>query len=361
MSEGGTMESNQTGVSSLRPVVSIIILNYNGKSVIKACVDSVLRSDYSPLQLIMVDNGSTDSSTKDCIASLNEYDQERIRVIYNTTNLGYCDGFNCALPYSVGKYVMFLNNDVEIDPTSITKLVEIFERDDDVGMAEGKIINITPGGPLKVASPYVSFKYGLFVDVFQPNPDVSAYDEVRDIFSPVGVWAICRRSVLDYSGSLDSVIFHGIDVRELSWRFWRTGFKVVRVPEAVTLHHARLSTGLKSYSSKTLMLLSFHAKKNHFYFMMKHLSMKRIIVYFPLILGGEIIAAFGGLFGHNKYQFRVLVSSLKWTFANLPAILEQRKMMFSKSKISESQVFSHLPKVPFASALLEVLRLNRND
>jgi GT2 family glycosyltransferase len=81
---------------------------------IEKCLSSVTKSEYQNLEIILVDNGSTDGSIEYVFKKFGQ--DHRIKVIINDRNYGYAKGNNIALKYVQGKYVVFLNIDTEVDP-----------------------------------------------------------------------------------------------------------------------------------------------------------------------------------------------------------------------------------------------------
>jgi len=96
------------------PLVSIIILNFNGENYLERCLFSVLGTKYPNFEVIFVDNASTDSSLK--IVEKTFGNDKRLRIFHNTKNLGFSAGNNFGLRQSRGDYIVFLNNDTIADP-----------------------------------------------------------------------------------------------------------------------------------------------------------------------------------------------------------------------------------------------------
>lgn len=336
--------------SGTSPLVTVVVLNYNGKSVLAGCLRAVLSLTYSPLQIILVENGSTDGSLESALADFREADVKRVEIIRNAENLGYCDGFNSARPIVRGKYVMFLNNDAEPFPGSVQHLISRMESNHSVAMTEGKIINTAPECFGMVSSPHVSFSLGFFADGFLPRPGANLYDEVTQIFSPVGVWATCRVDVLNELGWFDSLVFWGIDIRELSWRMWRAGYCVERVPSAVTFHVGRLRTSLSSYPPGMAEKMAFHTKKNQLYFLLKHISLGRIFLYLPLLLAMRVVETIASIATGDRFQFRANLAAGKWILGHLDEIRRQRELAERYARVPEAEVFERLPRI-------ELLRL----
>lgn len=337
------------------PLVTVVVLNYNGKNVLAGCLRAVLRLTYHPLQIIVVDNGSTDGSLEGALAGLQEGDLQRLEIVHNSRNFGYCDGFNSARPLVRGRYVMFLNNDAEPFPDSVQHLVAAMESDHAVAMTEGKIINTAPECFGMISSPFVSFSLGFFADGFLPRPGNTLYDGVTDIFSPVGVWATCRVDVLNELGWFDSFVFWGIDIRELSWRLWRAGYHIERVPSAVTYHVGRLRTSMGSYPPEMAQLMAFHTKKNQLYFLLKHVSFGRILLYLPPILAMRTVETLASVVTGDRLRVRANFAALRWVLGHLDEIRNQRELAKSVARVPESEIFKRLPRIDLLRLLTQEL------
>ncbi len=96
------------------PLVTIIVLNYNAGELLVNCIDSLQKSTYKNLEIIVVDNISTDNSQTKCKEKF-----PSIKLIQNDENLGYCGGNNVGIREAKGKYVKILNPDTIIEPNCI--------------------------------------------------------------------------------------------------------------------------------------------------------------------------------------------------------------------------------------------------
>jgi len=111
------------------PLVSIVIVNYNGKELVKSLLNSLKKSSFKLYEILIVDNNSTDGSQQFIKNSKN------IKLIENNKNLGY-SGINSAIRYCKGDYILFLNNDMEIDKKCISILVKTLESDSNIVMVK---------------------------------------------------------------------------------------------------------------------------------------------------------------------------------------------------------------------------------
>jgi len=96
------------------PLISIVVLNWNGRSVLDHCLMSLHEQTYQPLEIIVVDNASTDGSIEGVSQKF-----PGIQLIINEKNLGFGAGNNIGIQASKGKYIMMLNNDTRLDPSCV--------------------------------------------------------------------------------------------------------------------------------------------------------------------------------------------------------------------------------------------------
>src|SRR5438105_1777668 len=108
--------------SSVNPLVSIIILNYNAGNLLSECVRSIFKTTYDNFEVILVDNASKDYSHKKCKTEF-----ERIRLIENEQNLGYCEGNNVGVKEAKGDYIVILNPDTIVEPSWLEELLSAYD------------------------------------------------------------------------------------------------------------------------------------------------------------------------------------------------------------------------------------------
>lgn len=105
------------------PLVSIIILNYNAGELLLNCVESVLKTRYNNFEVILVDNDSKDNSHRKCKEKF-----EKIQLIENKENLGYCEGNNIGLRQAKGEFIAILNPDTIVDSDWLVHLIDAYNK-----------------------------------------------------------------------------------------------------------------------------------------------------------------------------------------------------------------------------------------
>lgn len=121
------------------PKVFIIILNYNGKAVIKNCLSSVFKLAYPNFEVVLVDNNSTDGSLEMAKATFS-----KINFIKNEENLGFAVGNNVGIRFALERmadFVLVLNNDTEVDKDFLTKLIDVAQLDETISLLSPVIFN----------------------------------------------------------------------------------------------------------------------------------------------------------------------------------------------------------------------------
>ncbi len=121
------------------PLVSVVILNWNGLNDTLNCLESVKLLDYSNFETIVVDNGSEGP-----LDALEEY--KGITLVKNPVNLGFAGGENSALPYCHGDFILLLNNDATIHPNAINEALSTFNAHENVAVVGGKSYSVDEEG-----------------------------------------------------------------------------------------------------------------------------------------------------------------------------------------------------------------------
>ena len=117
------------------PMVSVIVVNYNGREFLGDCFRSLSNLDYLSYEVIMIDNASTDGSV--------EYVKELfpwVRVIGLNENKGFAEGSNFGVTHAKGDLVAFLNNDVEVDGRWLLELVKVVLSDEKIASCGSKLL-----------------------------------------------------------------------------------------------------------------------------------------------------------------------------------------------------------------------------
>jgi len=215
-----------------RPLVSVIVLNFNGRIYLRRVLRSLLAQTYAALDIVVVDNGSRDGSP--AIVE-REFADPRLRLLRLRRNRGFSAGNNAGIRAARGAYVMLLNNDVDLDPTCIERLVAAAERRGRFGALAPKILwfyrpeyiesvgtMCTPDG--------TGFNHGV------GHVDVGQFDAGEQVFGACFAAAFFRREAFDEVGLLDESYFMYYEDVDWNFRANRRGLPIYTVPEARVFH-----------------------------------------------------------------------------------------------------------------------------
>ena len=244
--------------------VSIIIANYNGKNLLKTIIDSIKSSSFKSYEIMIVDNASTDGSRQ-----FVKKHYKDVKLIANKRNLGY-SGINSALKYCKGRYILFLNNDIELDKNCIKNLVAAVEPED-VAMSAPKLINFYDNN-LKSNGTWVS-------RAFYNGHIKGNGNSIAKEIPYLGVGLIKKEFVGMFGYLFDPDYFIYAEDLDLGLRIRLNGKKTMFVPNAIMYHmHAvtmqHTSKAFTAYLMERNLLMTFF----------KILSIKNIILYLPYAL-----------------------------------------------------------------------------
>lgn len=210
------------------PKVFIIVLNYNGKNVIKKCLSSVFKLDYPNFEVVLVDNNSKDGSFE--VAKTNF---SRAIFIKNEENLGFSTGCNVGIKFALERmadYVMLLNNDTEVEKDCLGKLITVGESEKPIGILSPVIFNGVnrqvwfSGGKLHWLTMKAVHSQQIKTEDFY----------VSDFIT--GCAMLIKRQVLKEIGLFDEDYFLYWEDVDLSWRAKKAGFKNVVVTASWVYH-----------------------------------------------------------------------------------------------------------------------------
>ena len=268
-------------------LISVIILNYNGKDYIEECLDSVLDQTYEPLEIIVLDNASNDSS----LEILKEKYSSKIKLIESNTNLGFAGGNNLALDYTKGEFIALLNNDAVADRRWIEEFMSAVNRcDGTFGMWASKILFYDDREIIDTAG-HLIYPDGLNRGRGKGEKDKGQYDKEEEVFFPSGCAAIYRKEMLDIIGFFDPDFFAYGDDTDLGMKARIAGWKCIYVPKSVVYHHSSAASG--KYSP----LKAYLVERNRLWVLIKYFPLRYILLS-PFYTGLRwILQLYGALTG----------------------------------------------------------------
>lgn len=222
------MNQQQPTGTCFAPLVTVVVLNYNGTPWLERCLGSLQgQTIFQKLEIIVADNASPDKS--DLLAERLIQGWQNARVLQHGENLGFCEGNNRAARQAAGEYLFFLNNDTWLEPACLEEL-----------LSEVKAAGAQAGTPLMLnyEDDSIQSAGGAGFDVFglMSLAPTIAPPATQEVFVVGGCSYLIRRDLFTTLGGFDPVFYMYADEYDLSWRVWISGSRAVLVPGA-RLHH----------------------------------------------------------------------------------------------------------------------------
>jgi GT2 family glycosyltransferase len=220
-------------------LISVVIVTWNRRSFLQACLTSLARQSGVDFEIIVVDNGSQDGSAEMA-------EQEfGARVIRNSSNRGFCAANNQGIAVARGEFVALLNNDAEAEPGWLAALHRACARSPEIGMAASKILVWEDPRRIDKAG-HLIYPDGQNKGRGSGALDRGQFDREEEVLWPDGCAAMYRKQMLDRIGGFDEDFFAYGDDAELGLRARIAGWKCIYTPEAVVRHHRGSTLGKDS-------------------------------------------------------------------------------------------------------------------
>lgn len=336
------------------PIVSIILVNYNGLKDLGPCIESLQQQTYSNYEVILVDNNSSDGS-----AEFVENNYPKVQVIKTGKNLGFGAGNNVGIIKSRGQQIVFTNYDVEFHPDWLLSMIKAAS-DEDIGLVAPKILLFDDRE--KVNTCGLTFQYTGHAFSRGANKLSQEFIVREEIASVTGCAFLIKREVLDAIGLFDEefqkfgkFFYSSLEDIDLSWRAQLAGYKIIFEPAAIMYH---------KYIQKPLTPLRyFYLECGRYYTLLKAYRITTLTLLFPILLFSELLGwAFVTFKGPSFFLEKV--KSYVWLIKNIPKVIQNRRIVQSKRITRDSVMLRrfesdtslrHAPFPSWFSKLLEFI------
>ncbi len=288
------------------PLISVIIINYNGKSFLRSCVESVLAQTWPYFEVLVVDNASTDGSVDFLTTHF-----PMVQVISSNENLGFAGGNNLGARHAKGEFIALLNNDAVAAPDWLEKMLTAFE-DPQVAVVMAKIY--TEGIPTEY------YERNGTLNLIGYNI-IRVFDDPTKTFYASGCALMYRRDAVGEEPFDADYFLYAEDVY-LSWRVRLKGYEVVHVPNAHVNHKGSITAKKRQdivfYQTRNRILncLLFYERR----------TLEKIIPYFIFGFFAQIVAA--------SFTNLASVTSLLKSYFYL---LQNRRTIWAKRNIIQQE------------------------
>jgi hypothetical protein len=317
-------------------LISVIVVNWNRKELLRACLHSLRRQAGAAFEVIVVDNGSTDGSAEMVETEF------AFRVVRNRENRGFCAANNEGIAAARGDFVALINNDAEAAGGWLAALEQACSKAPDVGMAASKVLVWEDCGRIDKAG-HLIFPDGQNRGRGSGEADCGQYDREEEVLWPDGCAAMYRKAMLDQIGGFDEDFFAYGDDAELGLRARIAGWRCIYTPQAVVRHHRGSTLGKDSV--RRLQLI----ERNRLLLAMKLFPWSLLLLnplFFAARLAAGALAAFRGA-GDTAYfpgiagKWRLVCGLAAGQFRALrlaPGMLRKRAALRRLRRLTPGQV-----------------------
>lgn len=295
-----------------KPLVSILIVNWNGKHFLKDCFRSLSQITYKNTEIVLVDNASVDNS----ISYIKEY-YPKVKVIQNIKNLGFAQGNDIGLKEARGKAILLLNMDTIVEKSFLDNLITLLYSKDGIGAVQPKILLYPQKNRIDSIGSFLLPTGALYHFGREKDHRDPKFNRPMEIFSAKGACILIKKEVLNKTGLFDADYFAYFEETDLCQRIWLSGYKVMYQPSAIVWHKGGAASNKISSS-----YITFHAYKNMLLTYLKNFSTKYLMRILPVSLFlYEVVTILYFLQG----KFGIAVSIQKAIFWNLFHLTETLK------------------------------------
>lgn len=314
------------------PRLSVVIPNWNGAHHLPTCLYALRAQTYPALEVIVVDNASSDDSRR----LLAEHYPE-VRLIALPENRGFTGACNAGMQAASGELIALLNNDTEVEPGWAAAVVDAFARWPKAGSVASKMRLFDERDRLHTAGDlyYVNGRLG---NRGVWERDTGQYDREEYVFSACGGSAAYRRAMLDDIGLLDDDFFFSCEDTDLGWRAQLAGYRCIYTPAAVVYHHLAATGGGVT--------ASYHDGRNAIWVLVKNYPAALWRKHWQAILAAQAKLAWEALRAWRGAAARARLRGMLAALGGLPKMWRKRRAIQAARRVPIDYIESILTPVP---------------
>jgi len=314
------------------PLISILVLNCNGKHLLKPCLESIFEQNFTDYELIVVDNNSNDGSA--------EYIKENfpnIKLIENSENLGFAGGNNAGIKACTGTWIFFLNNDAFLEKKCLEFLAKHIENKKLEQLAFMPLMLKADSPEFIDSAGDMLYPWGYAYRYKNVPANKPEFLEPKEIALACCGAAVFNRELIEKLNGFDEDFFLYYEDVDLSLRARHLGAEIWLIPQAKVLHKGSATVGKKTQQRL------YYIERNRFFAKLKNFPLFTLIKYAPISFACSMFSlilwtARGFLGAWIKSRIDMLKGISK--------MLKKRKIIFADSKINTYEFEKWLRKFP---------------
>jgi GT2 family glycosyltransferase len=320
-------------------LVSVIVPTLNGARHLEDCLPTLATQSYSPLEILVVDNGSTDDSQK----VVERFDARWVPL---DRNYGFAPALTKGIEASRGRVLLFVNNDMKFDPDFVSNLAAPILRDDSVFATDARQLDWQGKAELHGATRLRRRRFGRAFDRTGSLPLLDVIHmparEVRECFQACGGNMAVDRAKLELLGGLDDRLVAGWEDTDLAWRSWARGWRTLFIPSATCEHQV----GATSASGEGARMRLRGSLGGRLLFTTKYLPLEDILMSWSHAVAGLLVSIVRGPRSEARQRLDILREQLKLT----PQIARERRVFYEQLGLGPREFVKRLTRIPLQEA-----------
>lgn len=331
------------------PLVSVSIVNYNGRRFLPEFFNSLFKQTYKNFEVIFVDNSSTDDSI-DYVRR--NYPQ--VMIIENKDNSGYAEGNNIGYKNSKGEFILVINNDTTLKEDLIEKMLKAFDEIPNLGTVQPMVKLMNEKEKLDACGSFwtntgFNYHYGIY-----KKASLSIYHNSFPVYSIKGMCMMIPRSVIEKLGLFDSDFWCYFEETDFCHRLWLAGYECWYYPKTFIYHHMGGTSSKKPPS-----FIQFHSFKNRLCSYLKNLGAVEMMRVLPIYFFFNFVWSVAFLIRLDTANFFVVYRAVWWNVVHFRETMDKReKIQKEIREKTDREIFSKVrwnPKLYYYLCLFKGL------
>jgi len=319
----------------MKPEISVIVTNYNGKKFLKPCLTSILQEKTKNFEVLFVDDHSSDNSYKH--VSKFFYKNPKVRLFHNSKNLGTSKSFNFAMKQARGKYLFYINNDTLLETGWSKEIIRGFKLHRKAAVLQGKIYTMYTQKHFDYAGDFMG-PFGTLIERAQGAQDIGQFNKTCKVFSIKGTCMIVRKKVLEAIGGFDEDYKFGLDETDMTWRCWLAGYETLYFPYLTVWHYYGTKDKKADYYKAAK--IHYEGSKNTIAMHIKNLGTKRLFTILPINILIWLTLALVFLLKLDFERASALSKGVFWNLTHIFHLLKNRSLVQKSRVLSDDKIFA---------------------
>ena len=310
----------------MSPDISVIVLNWNGRSLLEPCLEAVFAQESADFEVVVVDNASTDRS-----AEMVRTRFPAARLVVLPTNVGFAAGNNAGVREARGALIAFLNNDTVPERTWLAHLRRAITPETGFALATSRIVYMHDPSVVDSAGDGV-LRWGGAYKRHHGAP-VAAAMSSGEVFGICGAACMLPRTVFDQLGGFDEDFFASHEDVDLSYRARLFGYRCWYASDAVVRHHGSATLGRVSPQAV------FHGQRNLEWMYVKNTPAPLL---WRTFAGHIVYDLAAGIYFARQGLFGTFLKAKAAALSGLPRALRQRRAIQGRRTVPAAAIDAHL-------------------